>query len=40
VRARGMRVDYVDLRFPGSVVVKPVPGSVPERAGARRVAPR
>ncbi len=25
VRARGMRVEYVDLRFPGSVIVKPVP---------------
>ncbi len=24
VRSRGMRVEYVDLRFPGSVVVKPV----------------
>lgn len=24
VRSRGMRVEYVDLRFPGSVIVKPV----------------
>jgi cell division protein FtsQ len=40
VRARGMRVEYVDLRFPGSVVVKPVAASVPGRAGVRRSAPR
>lgn len=24
IRARGMRVEYVDLRFPGSVIVKPI----------------
>ncbi len=29
VRARGMRVQYVDLRFPGSVIVKPVNASSP-----------
>lgn len=29
VRARGMRVRYVDLRFPGSVIVKPVDASSP-----------
>lgn len=27
VRARGMHVEYVDLRFPDSIVVKPVPAS-------------
>ncbi|HEV2284089.1 MAG TPA: FtsQ-type POTRA domain-containing protein [bacterium] len=26
VRSRGMRVEYVDLRFPGSVIVKPIGG--------------
>lgn len=26
VRSRGMHVEYVDLRFPGSVIVKPVSG--------------
>lgn len=26
VRSRGMHVEYVDLRFPGSVIVKPVGG--------------
>lgn len=26
VRSRGMRVEYVDLRFPGSIIVKPVGG--------------
>ena len=25
VRSRGMRVQYVDLRFPGSIIVKPLP---------------
>jgi cell division protein FtsQ len=25
VRARGMKVQYVDLRFPGSIIVKPLP---------------
>jgi cell division protein FtsQ len=29
VRARGLRVQYVDLRFPGSVIVKPVDASSP-----------
>lgn len=29
VRARGLRVQYVDLRFPGSVIVKPVDGTSP-----------
>ncbi len=29
VRARGMRVQYVDLRFPGSIIVKPVETSPP-----------
>jgi cell division protein FtsQ len=26
IRSRGMRVEYVDLRFPGSVIVKPIGG--------------
>jgi len=26
VRSRGMRVEYVDVRFPGSVIVKPIGG--------------
>ena len=29
VHARGLRVQYVDLRFPGSVIVKPVPVPAP-----------
>jgi cell division protein FtsQ len=47
VRARGMRVQYVDLRFPGSVIVKPVDASSPlldaappeSSAGARGPSP-
>lgn len=31
VRSRGMRVEYVDLRFPGSVIVKPVGGPAGKR---------
>lgn len=44
VRARGLRVEYVDLRVPGSVIVKPVdapPGPGPAGApGAAPGAPR
>jgi cell division protein FtsQ len=35
VRSRGMRVEYVDLRFPGSVIVKPVGGPAAKPAGGR-----
>jgi len=41
VRARGLRVEYVDLRFPGSVIVKPVdaPGPAAGDAGGPGGAP-
>jgi cell division protein FtsQ len=38
LRARGMQVDYVDLRIPGSVIVKPVAGSS-SSAGAPDAVP-
>ena len=43
IRARGMRVEYVDLRFPGSVIVKPIlkpAGTSPPPRGARPAAAR